>query len=392
MLSPASEQTVTIDYSTNDSTAVEGEDYVSVSGQLVFSPGDTSNILSVEVLGDTVVENTETFQVILNNVTNAIIEDNQGSGTITNDDGLPSTITVSFQDGLNDYSGTRDAKIQSDTPIINYGSSSKVGADGSPDESALLYWDISSITAGSSILSVEMTFNVISKSGLDNYEIYRINRAWIENEVTWNVYASGQNWEIEGANGMGDRDSTVLGNIGAPLAGELTISLNSTGIEVVQSWVNDPGSNNGLIFLDYINASDGLDLSSRETSIVSERPKLTITYSNTAPIASENPDSFDPESTVLPKTIALHSNYPNPFNLVTTIDYSLHIDIPVQITIYNIMGQKIRTLIDAVQLAGYNTITWNGKDDNGTVVSSGIYFIQLLAGGNRFVHKIILQK
>ncbi len=119
---------------------------------------------------------------------------------------------------------------------------------GNPDESGLVYWDVSNIPVGSTIQSVDMTFNVTSKSGQDNYEIYKMNRVWIENEATWNEYASGQSWQVPGANGTADRGSTVLGSIGAPVTGTYTIPLNAAGLAVVQSWVDNPGSKPGIYY------------------------------------------------------------------------------------------------------------------------------------------------
>ena len=107
---------------------------------------------------------------------------------------------------------------------------------------------------------------------------------------------------------------------------------------------------------------------------LADRPRLIIIYSNTFSIAKEN--SNIPEPLVLPETIVLHSIYPNPFNLENRIDFSLHIDLPVQITIYNIRGQRIRTLTDEVQPAGYKTAVWDGRDDTDNVVSSGFILLK----------------
>jgi hypothetical protein len=88
-LSNPSVQTVTVDYSTADSTALAGSDYVATSGTLVFTPGSVSNSINVTVNGDTLVEPTETFLVGLGNATNvSFIQGNQGIGTIQTDDNL----------------------------------------------------------------------------------------------------------------------------------------------------------------------------------------------------------------------------------------------------------------------------------------------------------------
>jgi hypothetical protein len=94
----------------------------------------------------------------------------------------------------------------------------------------------------------------------------------------------------------------------------------------------------------------------------------------------------------IPQTIALRPNYPNPFNSETRIEYAIPADSRVRIVIYNSRGQQVRKLVDEAQAAGYRTVTWNGIDDGGSSVSSGIYFIQLVVDNTRFVRKMILQK
>jgi hypothetical protein len=89
-LSAASTQTVTVNYATADGTATAGSDYQSTSGMLTFTPGQTTQTITVTINGDTLSEPNETFFVNLTNATNAAILDNQGQGTITDNDPLPS--------------------------------------------------------------------------------------------------------------------------------------------------------------------------------------------------------------------------------------------------------------------------------------------------------------
>ena len=83
---------------------------------------------------------------------------------------------------------------------------------------------------------------------------------------------------------------------------------------------------------------------------------------------SQRPTEFD-----------LRQNYPNPFNPTTIIEYALPKASEVKIQIYNILGQKVRNLVDETQKAGYKMIHWDGKDDEGKEVSSGIYFYRIVA-------------
>jgi hypothetical protein len=98
----------------------------------------------------------------------------------------------------------------------------------------------------------------------------------------------------------------------------------------------------------------------------------------------------------LPTSYALHQNYPNPFNPVTTIRYELPKASRVTLKIYNMLGQEVRTLEQSDQEPGYYQSVWDGRNDNGMLVSSGIYTYRMtaVAGSSSFVdvHKMILVK
>ena len=100
----------------------------------------------------------------------------------------------------------------------------------------------------------------------------------------------------------------------------------------------------------------------------------------------------------LPTVTELTGNYPNPFNPITNIKFSLKTESKVSLTIYNIRGQKIKTLINDNIQAGYHSVIWNGTDKSGKDVSSGIYFSRFDSedrheyGRYTSVKKIILLK
>lgn len=79
----------------------------------------------------------------------------------------------------------------------------------------------------------------------------------------------------------------------------------------------------------------------------------------------------------LPKQFSLSQNYPNPFNPVTEIRYALPEECHAKLTIYNILGQKVKDLVDEYQPAGYKTVKWDGKDNKGVNVATGVYFYRL---------------
>jgi hypothetical protein len=89
---------------------------------------------------------------------------------------------------------------------------------------------------------------------------------------------------------------------------------------------------------------------------------------------------------------ALHNNYPNPFNPTTTISFSLKEREMVTLSIYNLKGQKIRTLESTELESGQHSIIWNGDDQNGNVVSSGIYFYKLDTDSYSATKKMVMMK
>lgn len=87
------------------------------------------------------------------------------------------------------------------------------------------------------------------------------------------------------------------------------------------------------------------------------------------------------EETSIPESYALKQNYPNPFNPTTNIEFSLPVASNVQLSIYNILGQRVASLIDEYKTAGNHSVIWNANDSNGFKISSGIYFYKLKASG-----------
>ena len=101
-------------------------------------------------------------------------------------------------------------------------------------------------------------------------------------------------------------------------------------------------------------------------------------------------DINDPEVPVV--ATALHNNYPNPFNPETTISYSVKETGPVTIDVYNVKGQLVKSLVKGIQEPGNHTIVWNGTDNNGRSVSSGVYYYKMNAGKYSSTRKMIMMK
>jgi hypothetical protein len=83
-----------------------------------------------------------------------------------------------------------------------------------------------------------------------------------------------------------------------------------------------------------------------------------------------------------PREFSLSQNYPNPFNPTTNIKYALPVDSKVAIEIYNVLGQRVRTLFNENQTAGYHAAEWNGAGSAGQQLAGGVYFLQMSATGS----------
>jgi len=97
-------------------------------------------------------------------------------------------------------------------------------------------------------------------------------------------------------------------------------------------------------------------------------------------------------SPIIPGEFALRKNYPNPFNPSTSIRYEIAKSVPVELAVFNLLGQKIRTLVNEQQVAGFYTVAWDGRDDFGRPAASGLYVYELKAGEFKQVQKMLLLK
>lgn len=98
------------------------------------------------------------------------------------------------------------------------------------------------------------------------------------------------------------------------------------------------------------------------------------------------------EEQSVPTSFSLSQNYPNPFNPMTTVRYNLPETSIVEISIYNILGKKISTIVNETQQAGVKEVIWNGTDDLGRAVSAGIYIYQIRAGEFIESRKMVLMR
>jgi hypothetical protein len=106
----------------------------------------------------------------------------------------------------------------------------------------------------------------------------------------------------------------------------------------------------------------------------------------TVSLASRTP------SAMLPTEFELSQNMPNPFNPSTQINFALPSAAKVNLTVFNVLGQQVKTLVDEYMTAGYQTVTWDGRDNSGASVASGVYFYRIAAGDFAETKKMLLLK
>jgi len=142
-------------------------------------------------------------------------------------------------------------------------------------------------------------------------------------------------------------------------------------------WVQEGASTIGNIIVDMVKARtvDGLVVAATHGNGI---------YSNTFATSVEEGDSS------LPEEFVLHQNYPNPFNPATTISFSLARDSQTSIKVFNIQGKQIANLLNEHRKSGSHTITWDGKDQNGREVASGVYYYRLETPFNTATQKMTL--
>ena len=88
----------------------------------------------------------------------------------------------------------------------------------------------------------------------------------------------------------------------------------------------------------------------------------------------------------------MKQNYPNPFNPSTDIVFDLEKSSTINLTVFNVLGQKVKVLANGSKQAGTHTVNWDGRDEMGATVSTGLYFYTLTDGNNSVTKKMALMK
>ena len=215
-------------------------------------------------------------------------------------------VTVTFQDGLlpePGYFGTQDGYIREASPNTRHGTETSLQVDGAEpsgqttDMNMVIQWDTDSIPTGATVEDAHIELEVSNVSG-GPYECYALLKGWDEDEVTWNEALSGVAWGTAGALSASDRGAEVVCSVNATSTGPLTVNFNNDGLALLQTWLDTPSANHGIIIANPTN-SNGADFHASESATAMARPKLVVTYrlqstpSNEDPVAGFVPSCTD---------------------------------------------------------------------------------------------------
>jgi hypothetical protein len=184
---------------------------------------------------------------------------------------------------------------------------------------------------------------------------------------------------------------TVISDVGLkfviPSSGSLgEIKVSNTVTNEWEELTFDFSSHIGLpeaIGIDQIVVFPDFDLGGRTQDNIIYFDNISF-YSNSVGV--------DNRSETFPQGFVLEQNFPNPFNPSTTLRYELPEDGLVNVTIYDMMGRQVSTLLSSHQTAGYKSIQWNATNDFGKPVSAGVYLYQIQAGEFVQTKKMVLLK
>ena len=229
----------------------------------------------------------------------------------------PITVTVSFQQGLDDYEGVSDTFIASTSSDGNFNADTRISLYADGRYKGLIRFDLSSIASQVTILDASLTMEIYYLSGAPTamtVSAYPISRPWNIDEVTWNRASADTPWAGAGCSDTQfDRSATPAGAVSAKTTGSYQIDVTSA----VTHWVANQEENFGLLLVAAGSPAVQSDHASSEYWMASVRPKLTVTYSVTGPLPTFTPTATrtptptsTPEPSVLITSTMLAANPP----------------------------------------------------------------------------------
>jgi myo-inositol-hexaphosphate 3-phosphohydrolase len=280
------------------------------------------------------------------------------------------------------FIATEDSYVRQSSPTATAGSATTLRVRKTGSETIVSYLKFEVTGFGGSTQNATLRL-FVADAGSDGGEVFLVSNNYEGTSTPW--VQTGLNWS----------NAPAISGSAVSVAGSVNLS---SWIELdVSPVVNGDGV---YSFAIRNNASDLVSYNSRESS---NQPELVITggSGSTATALKQNKrrdEKSSPSASAafnaeeLPVSFRLGPNYPNPFNLETTIEYGLPEAAQVSLSIFNVRGQKVRALVDSRETAGVKRVRWDGYDDLRREVASGLYFVKLSAGNREIVQKLTLQK
>ena len=371
----------------------------------------------------------------------AAISTDRGGGTVTvtrgnaissgqDSPGIYCTGDITVNDGIVTATGSEGAVIEG-ANSIKLNNTTLTGAIGTRDRGLLIYQSMSGDAQGNEgTFSMDSgSFNWPSTTGPLMYVtnttgIINLNNVEINNSSETLLKASADQWGNSGSNGgtviltagkqklTGNiicdnissvtavlKDSSVLtgaintGNTAKSIS--VTLDSSSMWTLTANSYLNSFIDADGISGTEVVNiAGNGFNIY-YDASLSANDYLNSLTYSlinggNLTPKTSTSVN--DQEQGQIPTKLELKQNYPNPFNPSTTIEYQIPGTGNVVIKIFNINGELIKTLKEEQQSSGNYSVKWNGKNNNGQQVASGIYICRIMFGATMLSRKMLLLK
>ncbi len=295
--------------------------------------------------------------------------------TVKDDDGAvsdPATVLVTVTTGGAKelvFAPTHDAQVKASRPTRNYGGKETVNVEA---ESYRAYFKFVVIGVSGQMQSARLRLYAVGAS-VDGGQAFAASNTYASSPTVWEE--SGINWtnspllagQALSSAGVVASETHVEFDVKSAISGDgvYTFALSSASADKVA-----------------YSTKEGLaapELILEVASAVASDETLTLA----ANVGDEPP---------LPDRMSLSQNYPNPFNLETRIEYALPQATRVRLTLYNLLGQEIHLLVDEIQEPGFKRVFWNGRDQRGFEMASGIYFLRLQAGRQTLTRKVSLQK
>jgi hypothetical protein len=282
--------------------------------------------------------------------------------------------TVSGLPQIFSFTPMHDAYVRFAAPTNSYGAVTTLRLRANADDTIISYVKFNVTGLSGPVLSAKLRLYVTLASS-DGGAVYAVSNdflgttsAWLENGLKW-INAPTLSGAPLSAVGAVNVDTWVEFDVTSAISGD---GIYSFGLKN--------------------NSSDLVYYSSKEGT---NKPELVIQTGSSTIVSSKSAvidGMLALSGGALPEQFSLSPNYPNPFNGQTVIEYALPQPAKVRLVIYDALGHLIRTLVDATQPAGYHRAMWDGKNDSGVRVSSGMYFYQLETGLQKFARKMILQQ